>query len=170
MLWFLYTEMALLIKKISTLRPIQNGRHFPDDIFKCIFLFENVLIWIKISLKCVAKVRINNIPAVVLIMAWRWIGDKPLSEPMMVNLLTHICVTRPQWVIRRRWWLVYPAQSIAWLLMSWRRKKPGHQQLWYLFTYPGILQFYVPTGFGIYWASIITLNTIPLIKLYTQIS
>ena len=25
-------------------------------------------------------------------------GDKPLSEPMMVSLLTHICVTRPQWV------------------------------------------------------------------------
>ena len=25
-------------------------------------------------------------------------GDKPLSEPMMVNLLTHICVARPQWV------------------------------------------------------------------------
>ena len=32
-------------------------------------------------------------------MAWRRPGDKPLSEPMMVRLLTHICVTRPQWVI-----------------------------------------------------------------------
>ena len=31
-------------------------------------------------------------------MAWRRPGDKLLSEPMMVNLLTHICVTRPQWV------------------------------------------------------------------------
>ena len=31
-------------------------------------------------------------------MAWRRPGDKPLSEPMMVILLTHICVTRPQWV------------------------------------------------------------------------
>ena len=31
-------------------------------------------------------------------MAWCWPGDKPLSEPMMVSLLTHICVTRPQWV------------------------------------------------------------------------
>ena len=31
-------------------------------------------------------------------MAWRRPGDKPLSEPMMVCLLTHICVTRPQWV------------------------------------------------------------------------
>ena len=31
-------------------------------------------------------------------MAWRRPGDKLLSEPMMVSLLTHICVTRPQWV------------------------------------------------------------------------
>ena len=29
-------------------------------------------------------------------MAWRRPGDKPLSEPMMVSLLKHICVTRPQ--------------------------------------------------------------------------
>ena len=33
-------------------------------------------------------------------MACRRPGDKPLSEPMMVSLLTHICVTRPQWVDR----------------------------------------------------------------------
>ena len=33
-------------------------------------------------------------------MAWRRSGDKPLSETMMVSLLTHICVTRPQWVNR----------------------------------------------------------------------
>ena len=31
-------------------------------------------------------------------MAWRRQGDKPLSEPMMVSLPTHVCVTRPQWV------------------------------------------------------------------------
>ena len=69
-----------------------------DDIFKCIFLNENVWIVLKISLKFVPKVRINNIPALVQIMAWRRSGDKPLSEPMMVSLLTYICVTRPQWV------------------------------------------------------------------------
>ena len=33
--------------------------------------------------------------------AWRRPGDKPLSEPMMVSLLTHICATRPQWVKQR---------------------------------------------------------------------
>ena len=52
----------------------------------------------RISLKFVPKVRINNIPALVQIMAWRRPGDKPLSEPMMASILTHICVTRPQWV------------------------------------------------------------------------
>ena len=31
-------------------------------------------------------------------MAWHWPGDRPLSEPMKVNLLTHICVTQSQWV------------------------------------------------------------------------
>ena len=80
----------------NTLRPRQNGRHFADDIFKRIFLNENVRISIKISLKFVPKGRIDNIPALVQIMAWRRAGDKPLSEPMMVSLPTHICVARPQ--------------------------------------------------------------------------
>ena len=75
-----------------------NGRHFADDIFKRIFLNENVRISIKISLKFVPEGPINNIPALVQIMAWRRSGYKPLSEPMMVSLPTHTCVTRPQWV------------------------------------------------------------------------
>ena len=83
---------------INTLRPRRNGRYNTDDIFKCIFLKENAWIPTKISLKFVPKGPINNIPALVQIMAWRRPGDKPLSEPMMVSLLTHICVTRPQWV------------------------------------------------------------------------
>ena len=83
---------------INSLRPIRNKRHLADDIFKYIFLKENVWISIKISLKFVPKGPINNIPPLVLIMAWRRPGDKPLSEPMMVSLLTHICVTRSQWV------------------------------------------------------------------------
>ena len=78
-------------KQINTLRPRRNGHNFTEDIFKCIFFNENILI--QISLKSVPKDPINNI------MAWRRPGDKPLSEPMMVILLTHIYVTRPQWVI-----------------------------------------------------------------------
>ena len=75
-----------------------NSRNLPDDIFKCIFLNEKVWIPIKISLKFVTRGAINNIPALLQIMAWRREGDKPLSEPMMVSLPTHIYVTRPQWV------------------------------------------------------------------------
>ena len=89
---------ALAPDSVNTLRPRQDGRHFADDIFKCIFLNENVWIPIKIWLKFVPKGRINNMPALVQIMAWRGPGDKPLSEPMMVSLPTHICVTWPQWV------------------------------------------------------------------------
>ena len=86
----------------NSLRPRPNRRYFADDIFKRIFENENEWISPRISLKFVPKVRINNIPALVQIMAWRRPGDKPLSEPMMVCLLTHICVTRPQWVNKLR--------------------------------------------------------------------
>ena len=74
----------------------EMDKHFVDDIFKFIFFNENFWISIRISIKCFPKGPIENIPALVQIMAWRHPGDKPLSEPMMVSLPTHICVTRPQ--------------------------------------------------------------------------
>ena len=79
---------------VNTWRPRQNGRHFADDIFKCILLDENVWISIYISLKFV---QIKDIPALVPIMAWRWPGNKPLSKPTVLRLPMHICVTRPHW-------------------------------------------------------------------------
>ena len=75
---------------LNTLWPRQSGRHFADDILKCTFLNENVSIAIKISLKFVPKGPVNNISVLVQIMAWRRPGNKPLSEPMMVSLPTHI--------------------------------------------------------------------------------
>ena len=109
---------------VNILRPRQNGRNFADDILKCIFLNENAWISLNISLKFVLKVRINNIPALVQMMAWSRPGDKPLSEPMMVSLLTHICVTRPQWVnsasaaYMRQWFGSTLVQIMAWRLFS----------------------------------------------------
>ena len=85
-------------KELNALWLGQDGCHFADNIFKCIFLNENLWISINISLKFVPKGPINNIQALVQIMAWRRPGDKPLFEPMMVILLAHICVTQPQWV------------------------------------------------------------------------
>ena len=101
----------------NSLRPRRNRRYNADDIFKCIFLRENAWIPTKISLKFVPKGPINNIPALVQIMAWRRPGDKPLSEPMMVSLLTHICVTRPQWVRPNRVLRHSPGRN---LIGSWK--------------------------------------------------
>ena len=63
--------------------------------------FSSAFSWRKMfefRLKFVPKGAINNIPALVQIMAWRRSGDKPLSEPIMVGSPALICVTRPRWV------------------------------------------------------------------------
>ena len=70
---------------VITLRQRQNGRHFADNIFKYIFFNENLWISIEISQKFVPTCPINNILALVQIMAWHQSGDKPLSETMMVS-------------------------------------------------------------------------------------
>ena len=93
-----FQNKTMAVYTVNTLKPRQDGRHFPNDIFKNIFVNENVKISIKISLKFVPKGPINKIPALVKIMAWRRPGDKPLPQPMMISLLTYICITLPQWV------------------------------------------------------------------------
>ena len=57
--------------RINTFRPRQNRSHFADDMFKCIFLNENVWITLKILLQFVPYDSMNNITALVQIMAWR---------------------------------------------------------------------------------------------------
>ena len=54
-----------------------------DDNFKWIFLNENCSIPIRISLKFVPKSPIDNVPALVQVMAWRQTGSKPLLEPKL---------------------------------------------------------------------------------------
>ena len=67
-----------------------------------------------------------NIPAMVQIMAWRRPGDRPLSEPMMVSLPTHICVARPQWVdytgftSADKRWNYHSGWIITWVLQKIR--------------------------------------------------
>ena len=75
-----------------------KGRDKMAAIFQT--TFPNAYSWMKMyeyqnSLKFVPRAPINSVPALVRIMAWRRPGDKPLYEPMMFCLLTHICVTRP---------------------------------------------------------------------------
>ena len=88
--------MGQELGRINTLRPRQKGGHIADDSLKCIFSNENV--WLSIKISKVSKGPIDNIPELVYTMAWRRPGDKPLSEPMLVILPTHICFSRPQWV------------------------------------------------------------------------
>ena len=77
--------------------------HWDRDEMAAIFqtAFSSAFSWIKMyefRLGFVVKGPINNIPLLIRVMAWHRTGDKPLPETMMVSLLTHLCVTRPQWV------------------------------------------------------------------------
>ena len=80
---------------VNTFRPRKNDRLFPDGIYKCIFLNENVWISIKISLKFV-KGPINNIPSLVR----KWLGIGQATSHCLnqwwCSLLTLLWVTRPQ--------------------------------------------------------------------------
>ena len=100
--WAVISEGFKLIEAETTWTPFRR-RHF-----------QNVEILIEISLKFVHNGPINNIPALVQIMAWRRPGDKPLFEPMVVRLPTHICVTRPQWVKAHPISLTGPSRTGVW--------------------------------------------------------
>ena len=56
---------------------------FADDIFRRIFLNENIGISIQFSLKFVLKVPIDNESVLVQVIAWCRTGDKPLAEPIL---------------------------------------------------------------------------------------
>ena len=81
---------ANIMRMISnSLSPRHNGRLFADDTFKRIFLNENIRISTKNSLKFVPKGLINNIPALVLIMAPTrrqaiiWTNDGQITDAYM---------------------------------------------------------------------------------------
>ena len=113
--------MYSFIHIFNTLRPRQNGRHFPD-IFKCIFFNKNVWISLRFhwSLFLIFELQYSRL---VQIMAWCRPGGKPLSEPMVVSLPTHICVTRPQWVKHSTQkgkikWIRFTFAFSGWILQS----------------------------------------------------
>ena len=72
---------------LNTLKPRQNARHFPDDIFKWIFLNVNGWNLIKLSFRCVCCGIINQYHSI-----GADDGLAPTRQPMMVNLLTHVRV------------------------------------------------------------------------------
>ena len=54
-----------------------------QTIYSDAFLWMKICVLIKISLKFVPKGPIDNNPALVQILAWRRIDDKPLFEPVL---------------------------------------------------------------------------------------
>ena len=48
----------------------------------------------------------------------------------------------PDW----RQTFIYSTSSVPWLIMTWRHKKPGHQQQWYWPSYHGIFRFQFQKG------------------------
>ena len=58
-----YICSVVLVTAINSSSPGQNGCHFADDMFRCILMNEKFCISIKISLKFVPKVPIDNNPA-----------------------------------------------------------------------------------------------------------
>ena len=50
---------------INSFPPGQNGRHFADNILRCIFMNENVCIFIEIWTNFAPKGPIDNNPALV---------------------------------------------------------------------------------------------------------
>ena len=90
--WWISWKQSIYL--FNTLRPRQNGRRFPDDIFKCIFFNENY----EFRLKFHCSLFLGAQLTMVQVIAWYRPRDKPLSEPMIISLPAHICVTRPQWV------------------------------------------------------------------------
>ena len=115
-----------ITKSLNTLSPRQVGRHFADDIFMCIFFNENCCILITFSLKYVRKGAIDNNLALVQMMAWRRSGDKPLSEPMMISLPTHICVTQPQWVNEEPWYPLCKSEHVVEQMSGYLRRHDHH--------------------------------------------
>ena len=99
MLWFTARQYEDESNRVPSIY-IEDETKWPpisDAILKYIFFNENIHISIQILQKLPLKSPIDNISAFVQLMTLRRPGAKPSFEPMVFSLLTHICVTRPQW-------------------------------------------------------------------------
>ena len=64
-IWKLIKESNIYFCNIDNIFNTFNGRHFPEDIFKRIFLNEDIWLLIKFSLDFVPSDPIYNIPVLV---------------------------------------------------------------------------------------------------------
>ena len=102
---------------------------------------------IKISLKFVAKGPVDNKWALVKIMAWRRIGNKPLSEPMLTRFTDS---TRGRWAVLIYWQFfqaLFPGQ-----MMKYQ----------YIMNFPSIIMILSPHLLPS-WCVVITLTNMDLL-------
>ena len=122
-LWYL-----LIVRHLKYVHSVFALTHWDRDEIDAILktTFTNALSWMKmywfrLKFHCnLFRGPINNIASLIQIMAWRRTGAKPLSEPMLVRSLTHIRITRPQWV--KTWYLFIDT------FCHWRQSSYKHTQ------------------------------------------
>ena len=127
-------ELLIAYSSISlnTLMPQQNGRHFADNIFKCISLTGKSSIFIHISLNLFLWV--NPLHAKF------FRGNKNIYLYFMSLLhinMAQVVEIFPQ--VRQE--PTNSPKSISWVLMSWQRKELGHQQSWYWLCWTKLIWF-----------------------------
>ena len=70
--WLLFTKL---------ISPGQNGRHFADDIFRCIFMNESFIFCLKFHWSLFLRVQMT------ITQHWFRFGAKPLSELMLTQFI-----------------------------------------------------------------------------------
>ena len=113
-----------LILSFHSSPPGQNGRQFGSRHFKCILQ------------KFVPKSRIDNKPALIQVMAWRWIWDKPLSEAMLTRFID---VPRVRSSYLHSGILYTDKTSLFWIVTP-TTHNPSHHQPWQWPSSPGIFR------------------------------
>ena len=121
-----WTRYWLFTEVLNSLRPRQNGTYFAEDIFKHIFLNENVEISIEfywIFSQCQLKIT----------QYWFDNGLAPNRRKIIIwfndgIVLRHLCVTRPQWVNIHA---IYDTSQLFWKYLPLRNRS---KFWWYKFN------------------------------------
>ena len=80
------SRYIILFIKYPRSNSLRMAAILSDENFKCIFLNKIDKIPIRISMKFVPMIPIDNKPEMVQVMAWRLFGVKPLLELMLTQL------------------------------------------------------------------------------------
>ena len=91
------TTVPGTVCQITTHNDVIKWKHFPRYWPFVRGIHRSPVRWISLTKASDAEIWCD-IPALVEVAVWRRPGDRPVSEPVMARLLTHICVIRPQWV------------------------------------------------------------------------